>query len=701
MAATGTGLVMEKRYRIPELPVFDENEYVADYKHPTSVVVGEHNCIIPYMPPDRYIKNSRQATANQKFEYTEIPTGLKKSYDEEKVVRREWHRRLHGVWWMINGQPYYMTGRAYHFFNYWRTTENKRPLFRMEAMMWYWLWDDVYMDEDCFGLLDIKCRRLGDTEKGLHVCYEEMTRFRNTIAGMQHMKVDDAKKNYLRLVNGHRHMAYFFRPQSRGSTNPMKKLELVYPEQAITAKQAREKDFYDDINTLPALGSTVDYEATEVRAYDGQRLSFYLGDEYGKINPNTMNQIEQWNIIKRCMALNNDTDIVGKAYLPTTVEDVANGTSVAMMAKFWEQSDPNNLVNGRTTTGLRRIFRGFQLAARIDEYGFHKVREAEQWRDAEIQRLLDLGDHESVVTLQRKQPRDIHEALQIAAQDCTLNPHLLDTRLMQLKTENRVHVRRGNLEWSEGQGSNVVFVDDAKGKWWISQMPVTPNRRVSTDQGLGPGNTHIYSGGGDPIDSKTKKGSDGALAIYRKFNLADEPKSVDIDSNGDVMNPEDMVTDQFVCIYSARPDDPYKYFDDALKTAVFYGVKMFFELQKPYVVNKFRDTGYRNYLAKRPKETIVNTRDKRAGSQQEGTAATAMIISNYVDLLRSHISKRWKTYKILVQLEDFRRFNTENRTERDISVASGFALLSGMDSRMRAEIDETKTIWDELPFETY
>lgn len=648
------------------------------------------------MPAEKYFLNAGKKTKDQKFEKTIIPTGLKRSYDEEKFVRREFHRRHHGVWVMLNGSPYFIPGKAYHFFNYWTTEAGTRPDFRMEAVEWYILWDDVYMDMDCFGLLDIKCRRLGDTEKGLHVGYEEMSRIRNTTMGMQHMKKDDAQKNYLRMVNGHKQMAYYFRPQSRGSTGPQRKLELIYPEQAITAKNAKERDLYDDNHTLPSLGSTADYEATEVRAYDGQKIAFYFGDEYGKIDPKTMNQLEQWNVIKRCLSLNNGRLIYGKGYLPTTVEDVAKGESVKMMQTLWDYSDPNNLSEGRTITGLRRIFRGFQLAAQTDEYGFHKVKEAEEWRDAEIQRLLDMGDFAEVINLQRKQPKDIHEALQIAASDCTLNPHLLDLQIMGLK-KNPPIVQIGNLEFTEGFGSNVEFVAHPKGKWRITQMPLVKNKRVTTDYGYGPGNVHIYAAGGDPIDSKAKIGSEGALAIFRKFNMAAEGR-IDLDIHGNILNPEDMVTDQFVCTYRHRPDNPEDYFKDALKTAIFYGVPIFFELQKPYVVNKFRDAGYNSYLARRPRETITNIRDKNNASRQEGAAATGPIISLYVDALKVHISRRWKAYKDIDQLTDFRRFNTDNRGERDLTVASGYALLSNMDARMKEEIEDMKSRWSEIPF---
>jgi hypothetical protein len=658
------------------------------------MTIGEYKCIIPRMPAEKHFLNAGRKTKDQKFEHTIIPTGLRRSFDEEKIVRREYHRRYHGVWIMLNGSPYYITGRAYHFFNYWTTTNGKRPDFRMEAVEFYTLWDDIYMDLDCYGLLDIKCRRLGDTEKGLHLAYEEMTRMRNTTVGMQHMKEDDAQKNYLRLVNGHKYMAYFFRPQSRGSTAPQKKLELLYPSQAITAKNAKEKDLFEDDHVLPSLGSSCDYEVTKVRAYDGQRIEFYFGDEYGKIDPKTMNQLEQLGVVRRCMSLNNGRDIIGKGYLPTTVEDVSNGTSVEMMQKLWDYSAP--VEEGRTISGLRRIFRGFQLAAECDEYGFHKVKEAEEWRDEEIQKLLDVGDFAEVINLQRKQPKDVHEALQIAASDCTLNPHLLDLRLMEIKKDPPI-IQVGNLEWTEGFGSNVEFIAHPKGKWRISQFPLIKNKRVTTDYGYGPGNGHIYAAGGDPIDSKAKKGSEGALAIFRKMNMAAESKC-EIDIHGNIIDTENMATNQFVCTYRHRPDNPEDYFQDALKTAIFYGVPVFFELQKPYVVNKFRDAGFNSYLAKRPRETISNVREKNNASRQEGAAATGPIISLYVDALKVHISRMWRAYKDIDQLRDMRKFNTDNRGERDLTVASGYALLSGMDSRMKTEIEDMANRWNEVPF---
>jgi hypothetical protein len=181
------------------------------------------------------------------------------------------------------------------------------------------------------------------------------------------------------------------------------------------------------------------------------------------------------------------------------------------------------------------------------------------------------------------------------------------------------------------------------------------------------------------------------------MNMAAESKC-EIDVHGNIIDTENMVTNQFVCTYRHRPDNPEDYFQDALKTAIFYGVPIFFELQKPYVVNKFRDAGFNSYLAKRPRETISNVREKNNASRQEGAAATGPIISLYVDALKVHISKMWRAYKDIDQLRDFRKFNTDNRGERDLTVASGYALLSGMDSRMKTEIEDMANRWNEVPF---
>lgn len=474
----------------------------------------------------------------------------------------------------------------------------------------------------------------------------------------------------------------------------------------MTAKGLRGGG-WDDEEEVPSNGSTADYEATEFRAYDGTIKHVYHGDEYGKIRVSDMHIIDQWDVIKRCMSMYNDAVFVGNGLITTTVEDVdgdggMDAGNVELAQKLWDLSDPKNLVNGRTLTGLKRIFRGYQYGADIDEYGFHKIEEATRRRDAEIAAMRAIGDFEGIMRLQRKQPASVEEALQVASLDCTLLPHLIDAQVTNLR-ENPPVIRRGNLVWIDGRfGGSVEWVEDPQGKWYATQMPVKKNARGRKSNGdVKPGNDIHYSIGADPIDSGKDRGtgSDGAIVVFRKFNIAMEPNVI-LDDQGLVTDVKQMLTDQFVCIYGHRPDDPYEYFEDALKTAIFWGAPIFFELDKPYAYNKFRETGFRTYLQYRPKETITSARTQ-GRTKDQGAKATGEIISLYVDALRHHVANRWQTYRLMPLLQDMRKFNTKNRTERDLSVAAGYALLGAMDSRMKKGVQEERDKWDDPPWRTY
>jgi len=238
---------------------------------------------LPDMPPRKEMVNFELNVTKQKFVRTEVPHDIKnwEKKREDQFVADEWHKRLNGVWYLIKGEPVYVTGPAYVFFNYWQTEGGTLPHFRMEAVDYFQVWDFILDSPKCYGLLDIKCRRVGDTEKALFCGWELVTRYKNSNFGMQKTTDDEAWKNFQRVVKSNRFMVYFFKPVPFDSDSPSKRLDFKYPKTKNNKKQRSAKE---DIKYDPKteLGSSIDYRPTELKAYDGERLRYYYLDEPGK-----------------------------------------------------------------------------------------------------------------------------------------------------------------------------------------------------------------------------------------------------------------------------------------------------------------------------------------------------------------------------------------------------------------------------------
>ena len=143
------------------------SEYIKSYApNPKTIRIGEYDVPLPVQPPLEEMINFGVRRRQQIFERTKVPKGLKRQdeRDQRKFIQGEWHKRRNGVWYLINGKPVYLTGPAYTFFNYWPVESGGMPDFRMEAVEFFLLWEMVERDKNCFGLLDIKARRLCDTE---------------------------------------------------------------------------------------------------------------------------------------------------------------------------------------------------------------------------------------------------------------------------------------------------------------------------------------------------------------------------------------------------------------------------------------------------------------------------------------------------------------------------------------------------------
>lgn len=665
-----------------------------------TVLISEFDVPLPDMPEEKYMENYNLKTKDQKFIRRPFPRDLKQwdPIQRNEFIDAQYHRRRNGFWILIKGEPFYITGSMYFFMTSWMCEYGGLPQFRMEATEFFLFWRMCELDPDCYGMLDYKARRLGDTEKALCLEYDYGTTYRHTRCGMQNLSEDDAADNLQRIVDAHIAMPWFFKPVSRGQTRATSKLILDFPSEQITKKKLIEnRDEVESYTRLKEKGilpiqSIIDYKATRLKKYDGKRLGRFHLDEAGKMVE--MDPVKQLEVIQPCLHLNGGKQITGKAIVTTTVEEIKNGKSLEYAKTMWEESNPmNRTLNGRTVNGLYRVFRSVLLASEVDEYGFHKKKEMAEFIKNEADMLFKSKKLRKLADFKRKNPLSIDDVLQPSAEDCILFPMLLDHRMKQIEEKLSVDDQpldrngkevvpkgiRGDLVWINGnmKSLQVKWVPNPNGKWNISQQPKIPNCMTFAGGVATPGQRWFYGIGVDPYDHMLTSGrrSDGAIAVYKKYN-PEEDQGLEHDEHGEIMYPDQMQSDQFVCTYAYRHEEPNKFYEDVMKTVIYYGAQCLYESNKPGIRQFFLNMNMMKYLMLRPNST-KNTITQSTNSTESGTPSSTPVISLYIEALQDHISRRINTAHHMDLLRDWRKFTGENRTDCDLTVASGMALIAG------------------------
>lgn len=667
----------------------------------------DYDIPLPKVPDKRFFRNEKSDTA--KFEKTKVPKNLKSwtNADIERYAEWQWHRRQHGEWWWIKGQPYYFPRASSIFFDYWMMETGDTPTFRMEALeLFTWWYMVIEPDDDVLGGYVVKPRRIGETEKFNFIAWEAGTRYKNSNVGLNSYTDTEASHNFDRLVQGALEMPFFFRPVWEGKSRPKEKLSFMPPAAVVTEDYLR--NMFDREENEEFLGSYFTYMPTKDRAFDGWYLRFYFLDEILKIKQHQMDVKQQIANIRKCITLYNEEAVIGKMIASSTAEkteEKIDADTLEIARDLFNTSNPKSRpILNRTPSGLLRLFRSHELSSMPDEYGFHDKQRARERRDARIQFYLSQNDIQEVINIKRKEPESIDDALAGYDEENLLHPILCEKRMEQLRNRLdwigrplRNPAVRGNLYWKNGFLSSVYFQPDPNGKWYVSQPPLNPNN-VNMVGKIFPKNTLIYRSGCDPYDAMeiVGQGSDGAFAVKRRFSPLSERKEVEYNENGEVINPWEMDTDQYVCDYKFRHENPYDFYDDYIKTLFWYGTYGFPEADKPGFMTWAVNKGLRNFIMYEPKILLLGINRNKA---RQGSAARGNVIESYDEALKQYIGTRIATVNHPRLLAQWAQFKTKLRTKLDLVVATGFTELADMDKRSIDKEQKDEQGWKNKVFE--
>ena len=170
-------------------------------------------------------------------EWSEQPKEFRQKYSP--YIEKEFYRRQHGVWFMNNGVPTYITGAHYMMLQwskidasfYGQYLSFQRDLFiHAEACK---------IDSRCVGQLFVKCRRSGYTNISSAILLNEATQVKDKVLGIMSKTGKDAQENIFmkKVVGMYRHYPFFFKPIQDGTTNPRMELAFREPAKRITKKE--------------------------------------------------------------------------------------------------------------------------------------------------------------------------------------------------------------------------------------------------------------------------------------------------------------------------------------------------------------------------------------------------------------------------------------------------------------------------------
>lgn len=639
-----------------------------------------------HIPPEGYVYNILTGQVERRIIYSRSPkkaeqfwepTKLPKDYtklrdkevsrqDEDKEFfdpvleqfrTQEWDRRLNGFWFMNNGKAQYITGLHYFYLCYWNL-DTGLPKYRDTDRKYFYFLQYCIEDPECFGMVEITKRRQGKTFRGGVFLYEYTSRAKNARAGIQSKTGADAKEVFRKaVVQPFKKLPDFFVPvfdQSKGLTPTS---ELRFYNTVIKGKKA------NSIRDDEELESMIDWKPSEAISYDGQKIHRYLGDEVGKTAE--VNVWERYLVTRYCH-LDDEGKIIGKALLTTTVEDMEQGG--AAFKKIWDNSDQVTQTGKRTPSGLYRYFCPADETRYYDQYGYaHRERALNEILE---ERQLLTKDSRALSAIIRKEPLSWEEAFRIDGSKCLYDAMKLNERLDRLSWKENL-TTRGNFVWENGQKDTRVLWEPSKnGRWEVVKLfsdDKESNNIVRKGDSYYPNNNGFVMGI-DPVDhNQTQDGrrSNGAGMVLQKYNSVRE---------------DDIYNYAFVCKYMYRPESVQIFYEDMIKTAVYYGCQVLFENQKIGLMHYFNDRGYGSFLMWLPERT------------QPGIAASPKTHQHIAELTESYINDYYERLYFKDVVQELLEFDISNTTAFDGAMAMGYALIADQVKMIKKDMTEVKEV---------
>ena len=611
------------------------------------------------------------------YDWNDRPIAFKEKYYD--YINKEFVRREEGYWYYNKGVSTYITGSHYMYLQ-WTKIDVGHADFRESNRLFYIFWEACKADPRCYGMCYLKNRRSGFSFMASSDTVNQATISRDARFGILSKSGADAKKMFTdKVVPISLNYPFFFKPIQDGMERPKTELSYKVPSKRLTRNSIKETT--EDVQA--GLDTTIDWKNTGDNSYDGEKLKLLVHDESGKWE-RPDNILNNWRVTKTTLRLGRR--IVGKCMMGSTSNALDKGGE--NFKKLYEASDVNKRNrNGQTSSGLYSLFvpMEWNYEGYIDSYGlpvFDTPKKPIKGVDGED---IDIGvishwenevdglhdDQDGLNEYYRQFPRTEKHAFRDEAKESLFNLTKIYEQIdYNEDLRNTNVVTQGNFQWEGGiKDTRVLFVPNKNGRFLVSWVPPVglQNRYNIKNNTKYPGNEHCGAFGCDSYDisgTVDGKGSKGSLHGLTKFSMEDVPPNL------------------FFLEYISRPQTADIFFEDVLMALVFYGMPILAENNKPRLLYYIKRRGYRGYSMNRPDRTMnkLSTTEREIGgipnSSEDIKQAHAAAIEDYIENHVGLLSEGYGNTYFQRTLEDWAKFNINNRTKHDASISSGLAIMA-------------------------
>lgn len=651
---------------------------------------------LPEKPEDKYIDSRHNkwkpdklpdelAKLRTTFDWNKRDNGFKNRWVD--YINEEFARRETGHWFVNNSVPTYITGSHYMYLQ-WSKIDVGLPQFRESNRIFFIYWEACKADRRCFGMCYLKNRRSGFSFMASSETTNIGSISSNARLGICSKSASDAKKMFTdKVVPIIKNYPFFFKPIQDGMDNPKTELAFRVPASKITKKNMHE---VSDTADLTGLDTSIDWKATDDNSYDGEKLLLLIEDESGKLEkPN--NILNGWKVRKTCLRLGSK--IIGKCLMGSTVNALPKGGENFKIL-YLDSNPKDRNKNGQTKSGLYSLFipMDHNMEGFIDEFGHAVIDDPVKpvmgidgemitqgcftyWNN-ECESLK--SDPDALNEWYRQFPRNEAHAFRDESKSSIFNL----TKIYQQMDYNfglmkdRV-ITRGFFHWRNGEpDTEVIWTPDPRGRFIVSWLPPKEmqNNVIKRNGMFYPGNDQIGAFGCDPYDISGTvggRGSKGSLHGKTGFTMSNAPSNT------------------FFLEYISRPQTAEIFFEEVLMACVFYGMPILAENNKPRLLYHFKNRGYRHFSLNRPDKPLsaLSKTERELGgipnNSEDVKQTHAAGIETYIERYVGYDSEgsyrdpeEMGTMFFDRTLEDWARFDINNRTMHDASISSGLAIMA-------------------------
>jgi len=612
------------------------------------------------------------------FDWQRYPNSFKEEWYD--YIDEEFKRREQGYWFYNKGLATYITGSHYMYLQ-WSKIDVGAADYRESNRLFFIFWEACKADARCYGMCYLKNRRSGFSFMASGETVNMATISSDSRFGILSKSGADAKKMFTdKVVPISVNYPFFFRPIQDGMDRPKTELAYRVPASKLTRKKLNEGQVEEEVE---GLDTTIDWKNTGDNSYDGEKLKLLVHDESGKWE-RPDNILNNWRVTKTTMRLGSK--IVGKCMMGSTSNAIEKGGG--NFKKLYYASDVTQRNrNGQTSSGLYSLFipMEWNYEGFIDAYGvpvFDKPKDAvrdpqgdlittgviEHWEN-EVDGLKN--DQDGLNEYYRQFPRTEKHAFRDEAKLSLFNLTKIYEQIdYNEDMRNKTLVTQGNFQWTGGvKDTTVNFIPENNGRFLVSWIPpaILQNRVIIKNGVKHPGNEHVGAFGCDSYDisgTVDNKGSKGSLHGLTKFSMEEAPFNM------------------FFLEYISRPPTAEIFFEDVLMALHFYGMPILAENNKPRLLYYLKRRGYRNFSINRPDKTFnkLSVAEREIGGipnssediKQAHAAAIESYIEDYVGLKETEYGQMY----FQRTLEDWAKFNINNRTKFDATISSGLAIMA-------------------------